>query len=76
MTFDRVDYLKKRIMGAIVATANEAQVTQKDLAQRLETTQPRVSNLFNMQTEKFSLDSLFRYAYTLHIEVETYINGE
>ena len=68
MTTEYVTTLKKTMMGKIIERADQMTLTQKELATVLETTQPRVSNLFSMQTEKFSLDALFRYAYTLAID--------
>jgi predicted XRE-type DNA-binding protein len=68
--------LKLRIIDAITAKATEKGWSQKDIATLLETTQPRVSNLFNYQIDKFSLDKLFNYMYLLDIEVLVLINGE
>lgn len=68
--------LKLRIIDAILRRTAKSGWSQKDIATMLDTTQPRVSNLFNYQIDKFSLDKLFNYMYLLDIEVDVTINGE
>lgn len=53
----------------LVIRAHELKLSQREVAVLLQTSQPRISNLFNYQTEKFSLDTLYKYCNTLGIEV-------
>lgn len=59
-----------RLIDAIIAHAAVEGLTQKKLAEVLQTSQPRVSNMFNWAIEKFSLDALLRYVYTLGIQTK------
>lgn len=64
-----LDMLKIRLIESIISETEKRGLTQKELADVLDTTQPRVSNMFHFFTDKFSLDSLFKYAYALDIRV-------
>lgn len=70
---NKIDSLKLRIIDEIDAKTNAEGLSQKQIAALLDTTQPRVSNLFNYQIGKFSLDKLFQYMYLLDIKVEIHI---
>ncbi len=43
-------------------------VSQKDISQVLQCTQPRVSNLLNNHLDKFSLDKLFDFCLRLELK--------
>lgn len=66
---NKADSLKLRLIDAIVTQMEAKGWSQKEVAVLLNTTQPRISNLFNYHLEKFSLDTLFKYVYLLDIEV-------
>ena len=59
---DPVDFnlksLKAKLAIALVALIREQGWTQSVAAERLQVTQPRMSNLFRGRLEKFSIDAL------------------
>lgn len=65
-----IDILKMRLIRTMEGHATQKGWSQKELAVMLGTNQPRVSNMFNYQIDKFSLDTLFKYVYDLDIKVE------
>jgi predicted XRE-type DNA-binding protein len=67
--------LKNLMVRAITSKAYALDMTQRDIADLLGTTQPRVSNLFNFQLDKFSLDALYQYMDTMAIKVEISFDG-
>lgn len=71
-----IDNLKNRLIEAIVKEARKENLTQKQLAVVLDTTQPRISNMFQYEIAKFSLDTLFKYVYALNIQTQVTIFGE
>lgn len=75
-TNPRLDGVKKFLIESILSRSTAQGITQKDLALALGTSQPRVSNMANMQIDKFSVDTLLEYAYTLDIKAEIIIFGE
>jgi predicted XRE-type DNA-binding protein len=60
--------MKKQIAVKIRSYAAQVSLTQKDIAELTSTTQPRVSDLFNLKIDKFSLDMLFKMLQNLDIE--------
>lgn len=68
-----IDTLKGRLIEAVLCETKRMGITQKTLADLLDTTQPRVSNMLTGQLEKFSLDTLFKYVYDLGIKVEIHL---
>jgi len=64
----QVAILKLRLTRALNHYQTENKLTQGEMAILLETSQPRVSNLRNEQTSKFTLDQLFKWVYTLDIK--------
>lgn len=60
--------MKKQVALYIKEYARKEGLTQKDIAELTDTTQPRVSDLFNLKIEKFSLDMLFKMLQNLSIE--------
>lgn len=65
-----MDKLKKQIAVKIRDYAAQVSLTQSDIAILTNTSQPRVSRLFNLKIEKFTLDSLFKMLQNLSIETE------
>jgi Uncharacterized conserved small protein len=61
--------LKRQIAVKIRSYAAQVSLTQKDIAELTSTTQPRVSDLFNLKTDKFSLDMLFKMLQNLDLNV-------
>lgn len=61
--------LKAQIVCALKQYQRRHELSQFEMALLLETTQPRVSNLFGEQSSKFSLDQLFKWIYTLDIKL-------
>ena len=62
------DLIKRQIAVKLRDYATQVSLTQKDVAELTSTTQPRVSDLFNLKLEKFSLDMLFKMLQNLDIE--------
>lgn len=58
----RTDALKKQLMGEIAAWMNREGYKQLDAAKVLRVSRPRVSDVVNKKTEKFTLDSLIGMA--------------
>lgn len=50
--------LKKQLMGEISAWIEEEGYRQEEAARHLHTSRPRVSDVVNQKTEKFTLDAL------------------
>jgi predicted XRE-type DNA-binding protein len=63
-----MDKIKKQIAVKIRDYAAQVSLTQADIAELTNTTQPRVSRLFNLKVERFTLDSLFKMLQNLDIE--------
>lgn len=63
-----VNKLKRQIAIKIRDYAAQEGLTQKDVADLTDTTQSRVSLIFNMRLEKITLDSLFKMLQNLSIE--------
>jgi predicted XRE-type DNA-binding protein len=70
----KITELKVRLVRALKAYGTTHQLSQSEMALLLETTQPRMSNLYHEQYSKFSLDQLFKWVYTLNIETQTTLN--
>lgn len=70
-----IEQVKQAMMKALARKADELQLTQKEVAVYLGTTQPRVSNIFQGHSDKFSLDSLYGFMDNLGIEAEFVIDG-
>lgn len=62
--------IKKQIAVKIRDYAQQVSLTQADVAILTNTTQPRVSRVFNLRVEKMTLDSLFGMLQNLSIETE------
>lgn len=69
-----LDTTKLKLAESIRAYSVKHSMNQTDMAYLLETTQPRVSNLFHSKVAKFSLDQLLKWNYNLGINVTIQIN--
>lgn len=63
-----MDKIKRQIAVKIRDYAAQVSLTQADIAELTDTTQPRVSRIFNMRLERITLDSLFKMLQNLSIE--------
>ncbi len=61
--------LRSQLMSEINTKINEGRQTQKELAQLLKTTQPRVSALRKGKVSSFRLDMLFDYSVRLGLSI-------
>ncbi|WP_295573805.1 XRE family transcriptional regulator [uncultured Stenotrophomonas sp.] len=53
-----IDSLKAKLAVALVSLCREQNLTQAAIAEKLQVSQPRVSNLFRGRLDKFSIDAL------------------
>lgn len=60
--------IKRQIALEVRRYARQHGLTQVDIADLTLTTQPRVSRLFSLKVDKFTLDSLFKMLQNLDIE--------
>lgn len=57
----KMTHLKSQLVILIVSKHREDGITQKELADKLGVSQPRISNLFNGRLDKFSIDMLLKF---------------
>lgn len=69
-------HLKSQLFMALISLIREKGMSQAKAAQLLKISQPRVSNLFRGQLEKFSIDGLLEMLVRLGYKVETTFNSE
>lgn len=78
VTSDPVEYnsmsLKSNLLIILVKHIRDKGWTQSSAAHFLEVTQPRVSNLMNGKTDKFSIDMLMRMLFKLGYSLEMGFN--
>lgn len=58
---DRIDHtlaLKEQLMGELASWISEAHLKQAEAAEILHVTRPRVSDVVNKKTSKFTIDAL------------------
>lgn len=60
--------IKRQIALEVRRYARQEGLTQADVAELTSTTQPRMSRLFNLKVDNFTLDSLFKMLENLDIE--------
>lgn len=60
--------VKLQVVDAIKAYAVSNKMTQTDMAYLLQTTQPRISDMYRGLLDKFSIDILLTWAYNLGIK--------
>ena len=68
--------LRSDLMIQITRRVKEWDVTQKEAAQRLGITQPRLNDLLNGRINKFSLDALINLTGPAHFHVELTLKDE
>lgn len=68
--------LKVALIRALKCYGIAEQLSQADMAVLLGTSQPRISNLYHEKHLKFTLDTLFKWFYTLNIETDINTKGE
>lgn len=64
-----IDKIKRQLAVTIRDYCRRVSLTQKDVAELSNTTQPRVSDLFALKIDRFSLDMLFKMAENLDLNV-------
>lgn len=69
-----IEQLKLQVVCAIKIYAVQNKMSQTDMAYLLQTSQPRISNMYNGKLQKFSLDRLISWAYNLGIKATIQIN--
>lgn len=60
--------VKLQVVDAIKAYAVSNKMTQADMAYLLQTTQPRISNMYRGVLHNFTIDMLLTWAYNLGIK--------
>ncbi|WP_036184604.1 helix-turn-helix domain-containing protein [Marinobacter sp. ELB17] len=68
--------LRSELMIQITRRVKEWDVTQKEAAQRLGITQPRLNDLLNGRINKFGLDALVNLTGPAHFHVELALKDE
>jgi len=68
--------LRSELMIQITRRVKEWDVTQKEAAQRLGITQPRLNDLLNGRINKFGLDALVNLTGPAHFHVELTLEDE
>lgn len=68
--------LRSELMAKIAGRVREWGVTQKEAAQRLGITQPRLNDLLSGRINKFSLDALVNLTRPAHFHLELAIKDE
>lgn len=66
--------VKLQVVNAIKAYAVSNKMTQADMAYLLQTTQPRMSNMYRGFLDKFSIDTLLAWAYNLGIKATIHLD--
>jgi len=69
-----IDITKSNLIHSIIRYAVKHGMNQTDMSYLLETSQPRVSDLFNEKLDKFSVDQLLKWTYNLGINVTIQTN--
>lgn len=62
--------VRAKLIRAIASCVKEWDVTQKEAAERLHVTQPRLNDLLKGKIDKFSLDALVNMLSGANLEVE------
>ena len=68
--------VRSRLMRAIRRVVKTWDVSQKEAAQRLHITQPRLNDLLKGKIEKFSLDALVNMLASADLELEVRISNK
>lgn len=62
--------MKSKLVMTLIDMIKKNNWTQKDAAQHLNVTQPRISNLFQCKLDKFSVDTLLEMLITLGYKLD------
>ena len=65
--------LRSKLMRAITRTVKGWEVSQKEAAQRLHVTQPRLNDLLKGKIDKFSLDALVNMLASANLEIDVIV---
>ncbi|QEU31502.1 helix-turn-helix domain-containing protein [Pseudomonas luteola] len=68
--------VRSKLMRAITRTVKAWDVPQKEAAQRLHITQPRLNDLLKGKIDKFSLDALVNMLAGANLEIEIQVNDK
>lgn len=68
--------VRSQLMRAIRRVVKTWDVSQKEAAQRLHITQPRLNDMFKGKIEKFSLDALVNMLASAYLELEVRISNK
>lgn len=66
--------VKEQILDVIINECNNSDNSQVTLANKLDVTQSRVSNLLNRKIDKFSIDMLLIFAFKLGIKIRVEVS--
>jgi predicted XRE-type DNA-binding protein len=62
--------LRAQLMRVLAGVVNEWGITQKEAAERLQVTQPRLNYLLTGKVDKFSLDALVNMLAGANLQIE------
>ena len=65
--------LRSKLMRALTRTVKGWEVSQKEAAQRLHVTQPRLNDLLKGKIDKFSLDALVNMLASANLEIDVIV---
>lgn len=66
--------VRSQLMRAIKQVVNDWDISQKEAAQRLHITQPRLNDLLKGKIDKFSLDALVNMLASANLKIEIHIS--
>ena len=66
--------VRSQLMRAIKQVVNDWDISQKEAAQRLHITQPRLNDLLKGKIEKFSLDALVNMLASANLKIEIHVS--
>ncbi|MFJ2334453.1 helix-turn-helix domain-containing protein [Pseudomonas helleri] len=66
--------VRSQLMRAIKQVVNDWNISQKEAAQRLHITQPRLNDLLKGKIDKFSLDALVNMLASANLKIEIHVS--
>lgn len=66
--------VRSQLMRAITQVVNDWDISQKEAAQRLHITQPRLNDLLKGKIDKFSLDALVNMLASADLKIEIHVS--
>lgn len=66
--------VRSQLMRAIKQVVNDWSISQKEAAQRLHITQPRLNDLLKGKIDKFSLDALVNMLASANLKIEIHVS--